>query len=211
MIDLAANIIRCLPALACYSSNPRIRRQVLISVHMSWVTLSCATVCLLASVAQAQQLLADDLSAGSTATGSGCLSPQRNEPNGVIAHPQGSSGHRIRSSDTTLMPSKSAAACYRSISQADNPIGNQSARKLRFEPERVNPGSMAAGSLIFPESFLSLLQSKYMAWESRLEDSEARTNVNGRLVYPLLQVNYAGWHLPVTLYIPPLRGSDARR
>jgi len=177
---------------------------------MSWVTLLCATVCLLASVAQAQQLSTGDFSASSTATENGCLSPQRNEPKGMIARPQGSSGQQIRSSDTKLMPSKSAAACYRSISQADNPIGNQSGWKLRFEPERVNPGSMPEGSLLFPESFLSLLQSKHMAWESRLEDSGPRANLRGRLVYPLLQVNYAGWHLPVALYIPPLRGSDAR-
>jgi hypothetical protein len=60
-----------------------------------------------------------------------------------------------------------------------------------------------------PESFLSLLQAKYAIWESSLADSRSLVDVNGVSVYPLLQINYAGWHLPVTLYISSLRGSDA--
>ena len=61
-----------------------------------------------------------------------------------------------------------------------------------------------------PRSLLSLLQTRYAVWQSSLADSRSLTNVNGVSVYPLLQVNYAGWNLPVTLYISPLRGSDAR-
>jgi hypothetical protein len=61
-----------------------------------------------------------------------------------------------------------------------------------------------------PRSFLTRLQTKYTVWESSLADSRSLTNVNGVFVYPLLQINYASGYLPVTLYISPLRGSDAR-
>jgi hypothetical protein len=58
-------------------------------------------------------------------------------------------------------------------------------------------------------SFLSLLQTRYTAWESNLEESRTRTDVNGVSVYSLLLIDDGGWRLPITLYISPLRGSDA--
>jgi hypothetical protein len=70
--------------------------------------------------------------------------------------------------------------------------------------------NLLAGPSLPPGSPLSLLQAKYAEWESRLADSRTPVDVNGLSVYPLLQINYAGWHLPVTLYLSPLRGSDAR-
>jgi len=96
-------------------------------------------------------------------------------------------------------------------SRRDNLMGNQPPAKLTIEARPVTSASTVDSQLLFPESLLSVLQSKYAAWESRLEDSERPIAVNGRLVYPLLQVNYAGWRLPISLYTPPLRGSDARR
>jgi hypothetical protein len=68
----------------------------------------------------------------------------------------------------------------------------------------ADSGSVPAGS------FLSLLEAKYAIWESSLADSRSLVDVNGASVYPLFQINYAGGHLPVTLYISSLRGSDAR-
>src|SRR5208337_1682921 len=55
-------------------------------------------------------------------------------------------------------------------------------------------------------SFLSLLQTRYAAWESSLADSRSLTNVHGVSVYPAFEMNYGNWHLPVTLYISPIRG-----
>jgi hypothetical protein len=69
----------------------------------------------------------------------------------------------------------------------------------------------ADGELPSSRSLLAPFQAKYAAWESSLTDTRSLTSVKGRLVYPLLQVNYGGWRLPVALYLPPLRGSDARR
>jgi len=80
---------------------------------------------------------------------------------------------------------------------------------LSIESERGNHHLVTENDVLFPESFLSVLHSKYMAWEVRLEDSGGRTNVNGGLVYPLMQINYAKFRLPITLYIPPLRGRTA--
>jgi len=73
----------------------------------------------------------------------------------------------------------------------------------------AKPSLLADRVSLPPESFLSLLQAKYAIWESSLADSRSLVDVNGVSVYPLLQINYAGWHLPVTLYISSLRGSDA--
>jgi len=73
----------------------------------------------------------------------------------------------------------------------------------------AKPSLLADRVSLPPESFLTLLQAKYAIWESSLADSRSLVDVNGVSVYPLLQINYAGWHLPVTLYISSLRGSDA--
>ena len=98
---------------------------------------------------------------------------------------------------------------YLSISQTVS--GDRTAPRLSIESERGNHHLVTENDVLFPESFLSVLHSKYTAWEMRLEGSGVRTNVNGRLVYPLMQINYAKFRLPITLYIPPLRGSDAAR
>jgi hypothetical protein len=210
MITLAGNTIRSSRAAIIDSRN--IGMPVVFSrrVGILWVILLCAIVCLPASAAHAQQLTADDFSA-SRDIGNTWWSPQRIEPGGMMPHLRISIGDQIGLSNTKLSPSTSEAVIYRSISQPDNPIGNQSISKSRFETQRVTAGSMVEGEMLFPESFLSAVQSRYVSWESELEDSRSRTNVNGRSVYPLLQVRCAGWHLPITLYIPPLRGSDARR
>jgi hypothetical protein len=64
--------------------------------------------------------------------------------------------------------------------------------------------AMRGGSLI------DLLETAYTQWDSSLADSRSLVHVNGVSVYPLMQVTYTGWRLPISLYIPPLRGSDAR-
>jgi hypothetical protein len=55
-----------------------------------------------------------------------------------------------------------------------------------------------------PGSFFSLVEIKYARWESSLASSRSPTNVNGIPVYPLVQINYSGWDLPITL------GTDSR-
>jgi hypothetical protein len=49
-------------------------------------------------------------------------------------------------------------------------------------------------------SLLSVLQTRYVDWESSLADTRTPTSVNGAMVYPLFQINYANGSLPVALY-----------
>jgi hypothetical protein len=49
-------------------------------------------------------------------------------------------------------------------------------------------------------SLLSVLQTRYIDWESSLADTRTPTSVNGAMVYPLFQINYANGSLPVALY-----------
>ena len=74
----------------------------------------------------------------------------------------------------------------------------------------AKPSLLADPASLPPESLPSLLQARYAMWESSLADSRSLINVNGVSVYPLFQINYAGWHLPITLYISSLRYSDAQ-
>lgn len=52
-------------------------------------------------------------------------------------------------------------------------------------------------------SLLSVLQTRYVDWESSLADTRTPTSVNGAMVYPLFQINYGNGSLPVTLYNSP--------
>jgi hypothetical protein len=74
----------------------------------------------------------------------------------------------------------------------------------------AKPSLLADPASLPPESLLSFLQARYTMWESSMADSRSLINVNGVSVYPLFQINYAGWHLPVTLYISSPRDSDAQ-
>ena len=98
---------------------------------------------------------------------------------------------------------------YLSISQIV--IGDRAAPGLSVESEGASHRLVMGSSVLLPESILSVLHSKYTMREMRLEASGVRTTINGRLVYLLMQINYAKFRLPITLYIPPLRSSDAGR
>jgi hypothetical protein len=81
---------------------------------------------------------------------------------------------------------------------------------LKLRARTAEPSLVADRVSPLSGSFLSLWQAKYTMWESSLEDSRPLVDVNRMSVYPFLQINYTGWHLPVTLYVSSLRGSDAR-
>jgi len=81
---------------------------------------------------------------------------------------------------------------------------------LALRPRIAAPSLLEDPVSLSPTSFLSLLQIKYANWETGLSDSRSLTDVNGVSVYPIVQINYGRWHLPIPLYISPLRGSDAR-
>jgi hypothetical protein len=88
---------------------------------------------------------------------------------------------------------------------ADLPdLGSTLNANVAQQTEWAEPASLPA------QSFLSLLQTRYSDWESILADSRSPTNVHGVSVYPVFAINYGNSHLPVTLYISPLRGGDGR-
>jgi hypothetical protein len=99
---------------------------------------------------------------------------------------------------------------YRSTDLTHIPTRNL----VRFAPmlntkARESSSLMQDGSLS-PESLFSFVDANYQRWQSRLAEMRSITQVNGGSVYPLIQIDYADMHLPITLYIPPLRGSAAR-
>ena len=98
----------------------------------------------------------------------------------------------------------------RTTYRVTEPMDGQIASLQYIAARDARPSLLADRVSLPPGSFPSLLQAKYAIWESSLAESRSLVDVNGVSVYPLLQINYAGWHLPVTLYISPLRGSDAR-
>ena len=108
----------------------------------------------------------------------------------------------IERADLASRPQLSMAELTRfeasaSLRRATNPTDNQ-----------VDPALLKRAAL------LALLQTKYEVWESNLSDSRSLTDVNRISVYPLMEINYTGWHLPVALYISPLAvampGGDQR-
>lgn len=188
------------------TGNLRTRTLSLIAFCFLSLIIVSGAIGLPARAAHAQQLSASDFSANWPTTENGWWSPQRIQSRRMSLHLQISTGDQIPLSNVKLLPATLQTANYGWISLVGDAIGNRSALGTRLQTKR-----QIEAELVFPESFLSALQLKYLAWESRLEDSETRTNVNGLLVYPLLVANYGGWNLPISMYIPPLRGSDSRR
>ncbi|MGH7837928.1 MAG: hypothetical protein ACREQC_08905 [Candidatus Binataceae bacterium] len=83
------------------------------------------------------------------------------------------------------------------------PANGSMAPGLGLAPDAagIAPGLLADGDPLAPTSFSSRLASKYLQWEANLADSRSLVNVNGVSVYPLVEINYAGWRLPISLYI----------
>lgn len=96
-----------------------------------------------------------------------------------------------------------------------------------FEPTSATNSSTAAPSAYQPlrgrgfntqayrstvplVSPVSLTETNYLHWESRLADTRTPVGVNSEGARPLAEVNYAGWHLPITLYVPTLHEIDER-
>ena len=188
--------------------NVGIRKRFFTAFYSLWLIVLGGTICLPKLTAQAQLLSTSEVSTSSRTIENGWWCPESRR---TIPYLQLSTGDQIHLSNTALISPGPAIANYSSISLLDGPIGKHPAAGLGVGSQRVNPGPVLEAELLLRETLLYPSQSNYSAWESRLEDSGPRTNVNRLLVYPLLRVNYAGRDLPISLYIPPLRGSDRRR
>jgi hypothetical protein len=164
----------------------------------------CAAVSLVAAIASAQELAAS--TSNSAAPASGWWSPVRVESATApqLAISMAELTHFEASESFRTFPVQRTT--YRVTEPMDGQIAS-----LQYIGATDAGRSLLADRVLPPSgSFPSLLQAKYVIWESSLADSRSLVDVNGVSVYPLLQINFAGLHLPVTLYLSSLRGSDAR-
>lgn len=167
----------------------------------------CLSVSFVAVIANAQDLTASASNAATPA--SGWWSPARADS---ATAPQLLIGigelARFDASDL-LRPTPASSTSYLSgptdASIVDLPdLGSTLNANVAQQAAWTEPASLPARSL------LSLVQTMYAAWESSLTDSRSLTNVHGVSVYPLFEIDYGNRYLPVTLYISPLRGDEAR-
>jgi hypothetical protein len=166
------------------------------------ILVLCAAVSLVAASANAQELAASSSNAARPASGwwspvraESATAPQLLISKAELTHFEASGPFR---------PPPAQPTTYRVSEPMDGQIAS-----LQYLDARVAKPSLLADHVSLPPA-LSLLQAKYAIWDSSLTDSRSLIDVNGVSVYPLLQINYAGWHLPVTLYISSFRDSDAR-
>jgi hypothetical protein len=166
----------------------------------------CSTVSLPAEIANGQELPAFTSNAARLASGwwspvraESATAPQLLISMAELTHFEASNAFRTSPAEPTT---------YRATAPMDGSIASLQQSELTLRMRVVKPSLLDRVPLP-PRSF-SLAQAKYATWESSLADSRSLIKVTGASVYPLLQVNYKGWNLPVTLYISSLRGSDAR-
>jgi len=167
------------------------------------ILVLCAAVSLVAAIANAQELAASTSNAAGPA--SGWWSPVTAES---ATEPQ------LQISMVELIPFKASDSlrtfpAQRTTYRVTEPMDGQITSLQNIGARDAGPSLLADSVSLPPGSFPSVLQAKYAIWESSLADSRSLVDVNRVSVYPLLQIDYAGWHLPVTLYISSLRGSDA--
>jgi hypothetical protein len=149
---------------------------------------ACLTVCFGVPVAHAQELLGYQAASASNGITTGWWSPD--------TAASATSPHFLLS-----MPGLPNFQAFDSLKTSTA----QSDGNVPGDPMDNYVANLEGGTL--PSiSFLALVQTSYIQWESRLADTRTPTSVNGAMVYPLVQVNYAGWNLPVALYTSPLRG-----
>jgi hypothetical protein len=208
MSRLVRGRIGVLESVALKSSSGRKGMVMITRFGFLYIILMSISLCLLASVSWAQTLFTPNFPAYPAQNGDGWWSPDRPGWTAPNRNFQITITDRTFVPNTKSLPEVSDIANYRSISPAVNPFTYQSNVEVKFDAEGIDRSSVAKPELLLPESFFSVLQSEYTSWESRLEDSESPTNVNGHLFYPLVQINSGDWHLPINLYIAPLRGSD---
>ena len=188
-----------------------VRPSDTVRLCMSGVIPLCGTVCLTTSMALAQQFSASDFAPAAITRASGWWSPQRTALT-VLAPDRQLSVSKLTSLELSEPPyfSTPQPDDGRPAEYVNGPSVNPGGFEFTLVTGSPEFSSLAEVELLPSRSLLSRLQAEYATWESSLADTRPLTSVNGWSVYPLVQVNYANWHLPISLYIPSLRGSDVR-
>ena len=92
------------------------------------------------------------------------------------------------------LPDFQALDSVQASTALSGPLGN---------PENNYAANLTDSEPLPSVSLLSLIQTRYVDWESDLADTRTPTSVNGAMVYPLFQINYGNGSLPVALYNSP--------
>jgi hypothetical protein len=198
----------------------------------------CSTVWAAAAIAHAHELPSNDSVVSTTSVETGWWSP--GEPSFTVLHFVGAAADSTRFETSRIAPFQSTAsqtaeewyqkAKNTSVENADDELRTSSIRpssshSIAMESSSadqrgdnalinadvvVAPVSVTSTISGSPVSLLNHLGTRYFLWQKSLADSSSLTDDKRLLVYPLLQFNFVGRTLPITLYIPPLRGSDTR-
>jgi hypothetical protein len=171
----------------------------------------CSAVSLVAAIANAQELELDALTSNAARSASGWWSPARAESATAPRLPIRMVELTPFDASGSIRTLSAQQTTHRVNESMDGSLANFEYFGLTLRVRNGAPSLLGGDRVSLPPgSSLSLLRAKYAIWESSLADSRSLTNANGVSVHPLLQINYAGWHLPVTLYISSLRDDDIR-
>ena len=187
-----------------------------------FVTLSMITVCGLiwwAPSVSAQALFSDSVTAPKTAE-SGWF--DQNSKSAISLHvPLDMADNRSNADFSRVVNDHGTAASISRNAPPILPLDLYTALRETSSERPVEPRlsfgardfefSLLNNSGVLPGSFLYSVQLSYMQWESRLADTVSPISQRDMLVYPFLEISIAGGHLPISMYIPPLRGSDTLR
>jgi hypothetical protein len=158
----------------------------------------CSVLCLHAAKVQAQDLFSLDLAPVLTKTTSAVLPPDTAK--------SATAPYLLSMAELNRF---SLSNSLQTSTDLARPVEANSYMNLRTFSLLSDPRGASFSSINHdsqhPDSFFSFAESKYARWESSLASSRSLTSVNGVPVYPLVQINYAGWHLPIIL------GNDTSR
>ena len=166
----------------------------------------CTTFCLLSTV-HAQELVSSDLAGAPGRLSSGWWSPEK-AASSTTPHLQLNMAELNHFGAKATSAVASPTPTYPSNAQIANYLSNSGSIELASDQQSGEWAALAQGRTLPPDSLLGLVQSKYATWERNLGETRTPINVNGQSVYPLVEISYGQWTLPIGLYIPPLRGSD---
>lgn len=168
----------------------------------------CTTFCLL-STGHAQELASSDLSAGPANLSSGWWSPER-AASTMAPHLQLNIAELNHFGAEALPATAGSTPADPLAAQTANFVPSSASFELTSDQQSAEWAALAQGQTLPPDSLLGLVQSKYATWERNLAETRTPINVNGQSVYPLAEITFGRWTVPVALYISPLRGSGTR-
>lgn len=182
----------------------------LMLFHFVRVGILWVGMCLIAITAHAQQDAIGSMATPATSAAGGWWSQDRSESTLAIPQLNLRTAKFARLAVPELPPvSWTHESSYPGVEYPTGWRPRQGGFDLLLDTRRQDEGPLQDEELR-SGSFFSLFNAKYIAWEANISDSGSLTNVNGALLHPLVEIEFGHWRLPITLYIPPLRGSVSR-